>query len=55
MCYHISLAAGSAELAARYGRKTDLIEQFGYLYRVQVFGCPDNPTILRPRTESTQT
>ena len=25
MCYHISLAAGPAELAARYGRKADLI------------------------------
>lgn len=26
MCYHISLAAGAEELARRFGRKTDLVE-----------------------------
>lgn len=45
MCYHISLAAGPAELAARYGRKADLIERFKPLYHVSAFSYPEYPVV----------
>ena len=45
MCYHISLAAGPSELAARYGRKADLIERFKPLYHVSAFSYPEYPVV----------
>lgn len=49
MCYHNSMTKKVKDLAARYGRKTDLIEGVEEIieeqYHVSAFGCPLYPII----------
>lgn len=49
MCFHNSLSAKAIRLAARYGRKTDLIEAVREIvcgqYRVSAFNFPEYPVV----------